>query len=731
MREDRLILHTPGMGFRDSFLVGNGHFGAACGFGVDRDEIRLGHVSFWSGTAPLQAREGAPAAFQAARRAAVRGDYASCHEALSGFIGTKGDYGTNLPVGCLVVSQSVGNVESYERSLNMTDGIAAAALVGDGIQMRSLYAMEDPKVLVLHLSDTREMDVRFSIQGASITKTAYAFDRIYFEAQAHEPIHAPGQTGVNLMGIAYVMSDGKIEAQKDALQVHGHEMMLFLGMETDYAMDPGELPGQRWREILKKCLDTEIEKAVHGYLGGKAREAVQSPFRIRIHGQEEVNRQVLFGQYLLRSAYSDKSPLPAGLQGVWNDGEACRLGWTNDLHLDVNTQMNTLALETLRMPGMQPTFDFMRYRLIPQAKKAAKGYYGLDGASCELSTNAFGYAAPYWGRPLAPCPGCGWWFMEAVLRHAEYHPEDMVFVTQTALPCLEPFVDFILGYVTEVDGRLMGGPSVSPENGFVFGESTCYADMGTAFENAHMRGILRGYLELCRKAGTEGAKTAQVAGVLERIPGPEIDKHGRIREYRHDLPLKEKGHRHLSHLGWLYPYDEITAETTELAQAAERTIEDRLENGFESTPWASVMLALYEARLGHGDKALAHLQAMAQHRTPTLLFMHPAMESTENDAEVWELDGNTGYVQAVAEMLVQWRSGKVLLLPALPGAWTDGEMHQIQAGPVTVEKMIWHEGKVSFACLHVPAGTQAEAVAGDRTYPFAGDGRLQIGEEAE
>ena len=47
-----------------------------------------------------------------------------------------------------------------------------------------------------------------------------------------------------------------------------------------------------------------------------------------------------FGRYLLIGSSRPDSPLPAHLTGVWNDNVACRIGWTCDYHLDINTQMN-------------------------------------------------------------------------------------------------------------------------------------------------------------------------------------------------------------------------------------------------------------------------------------------------------------------------------------------------------------------------------------------------------
>jgi alpha-L-fucosidase 2 len=44
-----------------------------------------------------------------------------------------------------------------------------------------------------------------------------------------------------------------------------------------------------------------------------------------------------YGRYLLITGTRIDSPLPLHLQGLWNDGEANRMSWSCDYHLDTNT----------------------------------------------------------------------------------------------------------------------------------------------------------------------------------------------------------------------------------------------------------------------------------------------------------------------------------------------------------------------------------------------------------
>ena len=50
-----------------------------------------------------------------------------------------------------------------------------------------------------------------------------------------------------------------------------------------------------------------------------------------------------YGRYLTIASSRENSPLPIALQGFFNDNKACNMGWTNDYHLDINTEQNYWA----------------------------------------------------------------------------------------------------------------------------------------------------------------------------------------------------------------------------------------------------------------------------------------------------------------------------------------------------------------------------------------------------
>ena len=59
-----------------------------------------------------------------------------------------------------------------------------------------------------------------------------------------------------------------------------------------------------------------------------------------------------------------------------------------------------------------------------------------------------------------------------------------------------------------------------------------------------------------------------------------------------------------------------------------------------------------------------------------------------NGTPVWQIDGNYGLTSGVAEMLLQSQLGYVQFLPAIPSAWTEGEVKGLKArGNFTISEM--------------------------------------------
>lgn len=430
-----------------------------------------------------------------------------------------------------------------------------------------------------------------------------------------------------------------------------------------------------------------------------------------------------YGRYLLLSSSRQDSPLPAHLQGVWNDDVACQIGWTCDMHLDINTQMNYWISEPGNLGEChEPLFQWMEERLIPNGRLTARKCYGFHGWVGELVSNAWGYAAPYWNESLSPCPTGGIWQASDYMEHYRYG-QDGDFLRKRALPVIGEAVSFFLEYLYEDgEGRLVGGPSISPENAFLVNGKKYFASMGCTYEMAMIRELFLQYEEICRELGIGGEREGGPEQKQEEIPETEQEQRidwedllcqvkkalprllpyrilpdGTLAEWNHDHEAADLQHRHTSHLLGLFPYSQITPESTpELARAAAASIKAKLTpyENWEDTGWARSMLALYSARLGEGEQAYRHLVSMQTILTgENLLVMHPPTRGAGSFMEVYELDGNTGFSMAVMEMLIQSHGTYIRLLPALPRAWPEGKLEgAVVRGGITLD-LDWEQGR--------------------------------------
>lgn len=716
MQHHVLRLDAPGTAFHESMLLGNGWMGQAIHGQPEHETLELSHIAFYSGSPDEDAPDAAAAeSFRLARQAALDGDYAAADRQIESFMGSKEQYGTSMPVGTLRITQTLGAWRDYGRSLDLEEGLMQLSFRHEGgMQRRECFCSYPDRAFFLRATDDAPMTVRIAMGDGAAKASAYK-GGLLLDAWAHENRHSDGTCGTHLLGLVTVdAGDGAVVCTGDALEIHGsHEWLLRLTMVSDFTPEEQQvrLPDAAWTENAKERLFARCALADYAML--RARHAADfsgqtQTARLHLAGDDTANDAEMlfaFGRYLTVSGARADAPLPMSLQGVWNDNVACRIGWTCDMHLDINTQMNYWLCESSGLSESHlPLFAWMEKRLIPHGRRNAQRHYGLPGWAAELVANAWGYAQPYWNKSLAPCPACGAWLALDYMTHYR-RTGDEAFLKEKAFPALREAAVFFLAYLFEdKEGFLTCGPSISPENAFVTENGKCYSSVGTAFELSMIRALLTDALEAHGALRLpEDAHQRAVREALAKLPPLRTLPDGTLAEWSHNLPPADRQHRHMSHMVGLYPLYQITPEETpELADAARESIRQRLTpyEKWEDTGWARNMLTLYSARLGDGEQALFHFSELCRRLTmPNLLVMHPPTRGASSFAPVWELDGNTGAAQAVVEMLLQSRKNRIDLLPALPEAWTEGGFEGLMAdGPVRVSAK-WRDGALTEVML--------------------------------
>ncbi|WP_247042324.1 glycoside hydrolase family 95 protein [Arthrobacter rhizosphaerae] len=444
-----------------------------------------------------------------------------------------------------------------------------------------------------------------------------------------------------------------------------------------------------------------------------------------------------YGRYLLISS-SRPGGTPANLQGIWND--KMLPPWSSNFTTNVNLEMNYWGAEVAGLGEcVEPLFGLIDAFQVTGAA-TAKEYYGARGWAVHHNSDIWGYSKPVGHGIDSPewsfWPMAGAWLVRHLWEHLQFGA-DRDFAVRRAWPAIRGQAEFLLDLLIEFpDGSLGTSPSTSPENSFKAasdGSGVHRPGMDSAGTNQSVKAAVAASssmdLTLCRDVLTMVGSLAATLGLeddpvvkearaaLPRIPLPAPGANGRLREWLADPPEWEEEHRHVSHLYLAYPGDEPL--DAELEAAVRASLDGR---GDDSTGWSLAWKMVMRARLRQPEKVTALMRlffrcipdgdgqvAFGGGLYPNLFAAHPP----------FQIDGNLGYIAAVAECLIQSHRGEIELLPALPAELSDGEVSGLRARPGVAVSLTWRSGKLetaSFALLPgSPSGRTLRIRYGGRT----------------
>lgn len=737
---------APAENWDEALPVGNGRLGGMV-FGKPADElIQLNEDSIWSGG--FRKRNN-PKAYDNLEkmRTLIREGKTSEAEALcsDAFYGTNENQRHYHPLGDFHIWQSgAENYTDYERSLDLENSICTTCWTSGGVSYRrTVFASCPDNVIAIHFTADRKGAIGFTalIDGKDDDydkNEAYDENTLLFTMSDGVPYGA----AISCSAKGEQVSRGTCDANRIHVE-NADEALITIACQTafrtsDYeklaisqakaALRKGFFNLTAWHIADYRALYERCSLKLCDNSGGNAELPTNERLQ-RIKDGEKDNKLIEmyfnFSRYLMISG-SRKGTLPLNLQGIWN--KDMWPAWGCKYTVNINTEMNYWGAEIQNLSECHtPLFDHIE-RMRENGRVTAREMYRCGGTVCHHNTDIWGDTAPQdkW-LPATLWPMGMAWLCTHLYEHYLF-TGDRLFLAQkydTIREAAEFFVDFLN---EDEKDRLITSPSVSPENTYITKDGAkgtiC---QGPSMDSQILHELFTAVLK-CSEALDGSVKPAddkefveKIKSLRDRLPKPEIGKYGQIMEWAEDYDEAEPGHRHISQLFALYPYDLITKRhTPELASAAKATIERRLQHGGGHTGWSRAWIINMWARLGEGERVGENIAALLAWSTSiSLLDMHPP----------FQIDGNFGGGAGIAEAIVQSHSGEIWLLPAIPAEWESGSVRGLKARGGFELSFEWKNGKVTelevFSECGNPCaivGTGLSVISGEENIPAADDG---------
>jgi alpha-L-fucosidase 2 len=480
---------------------------------------------------------------------------------------------------------------SYTRGLNLSNGVAFVnytSAIGSTSFHRTIFASAQDNVIVMRIEKTGPQKISLSL---TMNRFGTDKDTAAVSASSHKQLDLLGSlnydNGVSYLGFVgavriitdggavALLPEGSGEPTNPALNVQDADAVTILIAGASNFDQPTLQTGGIQR-VVQQTLDAAEKKGVATILaehvaafeeisqrsmitfGSSTPPAVaQLPTDQRMAAARKSGADgdpalfpllFRFGRYLLASSSNPISGShPANLQGVWNGN--MNPSWNSEYTTNINLEMNYWPAEVADLADMTPPLLAFVKRIAANGVNTARTLYNASGWCQHHDTTLWAETVPIDGVQWGMWPYGGTWLTRQLFEHYLFSG-DLAYLKEI-YPLLRGASLFVLDYLSvdaRYPGKLLSGPSVSPENTFkVNGQAEHSLSMGPTIDHEVIRDLFNNTVRAAKVLGRDDPLVQKLLETAQKLPARRLSKrYNMLQEWIEDYEEAQPDMRHFS-----------------------------------------------------------------------------------------------------------------------------------------------------------------------------------------